>query len=337
MNEYVVTNPSEIDKLIKTAVESGGGTIFFPNGTYAVNDITLQPKSPDESNGIYFTGESRDGTILRWNGNGTGVLFRLGVCGVQTRAVGVSRMTLDGRIEDHDTLNIAQSGIIAESIYESLFEDIYVRHFDQDALRAANLFIANTIRRVKTEQIHRNGLFIGSNCNANRIESCRFWSVRGRSNAVAGAGIRFDGEVSFSNTIASCVIESNDIGIDIIGGRNPQKVINITQNHFENNRDVDIQAIGLDPELAMHSVSIRNNWIAYGPDTVHPVHPREAIWLRLGAVRWTEVVGNENTKWGVEFIDEKNTQDCYFAGNQPVQFHSDFRPQFLERQSVLPV
>ena len=331
MKEYIVTDPTKINSLIRTAIEYGGGTIFFPNGVYGINDITVPPGS----NGLYFLGESRDGTILQWNGQGTGVLFRLGAAATPTRSLGLYRMTLDGRIQGSNTTRIAETGIIAQSVYESSFEDVLFRYFELDAFQAPSLFIANTIRRIKTDQIHRNGLFLGENCNANCVTSCRLEVVRARENAVTrGAGIRLQGRDSFANTIASCVIESNDIGIDVIGpeGSNvgPQKCINVCHNHFENNQDADIQAIGLAQPI--HGLSIRNNWVTYGAAA-----GQRAVWLRLGGVRSTEVVANVNTKWGVEFVDRVSTLDCYFAANQSVQFRNDFRPQYMERQPVIPL
>ena len=239
-------------------------------------------------------------------------------------------MTLDGRKEINDTLNVAQTGIVAESLYECFFDEIMIQNFQKDAFRANGLFIANTLSRIKTELIRENGLFIGFDCNANRITSCRLRAVIAREGAERrGAGIRFDGHTSFANSILSCGIESNDIGIDIVGAENPQKAISIAENHFENNRDVDIQVLGTGN--ALHGLSIRNNWVTYGPFA-----GRLEKWLRLSSIRQSEIVGNVNTKWGVEFVDEASTLDCYFAANQSVQFRSDFLPQFLERQPVIP-
>lgn len=235
-----------------TVTTSGGGSVYFPAGTYLTGKLTVHPATK-------LFGEGMDASILKAKTGHADILVDIR----RPASIG-SSFTRRYSVRDLGIIGSGTSGckgIYCLQVAEIEIRRVMVRGCDY-GIDLENS-IVGAIDGCKINGNTSRGLRAVNGCNGYQVINCRIHETS------AGANVEIDGGALLGNgwLFDTCIIESatdatNGIGM-LLGATAAVQSININSCYFEGNRVGAIQ-VGTDTTAGASTASIIGGFFAPG-------------------------------------------------------------------------
>jgi hypothetical protein len=207
-----------IQSAIDAAIASGGGTIYFPSGTYVISDELVVGDS------IAMKGDGRDATTIETEQSGDGAQFP----GAMIAGTDVSNFHLEGISFFGPGINAASGSMLYfDRVDQGNVPNISVESVFGEGFAASNAFAINTpimcyLRNLRVQKVAGSGIGAFGGGTSLNLDNCytltctdagfdfttiTYSTLRGC--AAEGCGVGYDFDTLRNSAIVGCGAEEN--------------------------------------------------------------------------------------------------------------------------------
>jgi parallel beta-helix repeat protein len=184
-----------IQTAINIAEAAGGGTVFFPEGTYLVSSLTV------DSDNVTLAGTGR-GSIIKSTSDDE-IVKGMSAAGLVVRDLQI--------LGDADALKTLQRGIQWTSVTDGLIHNVYVKNCGYDGILLLSGCVGNTVSSCNVTGCTDDGINIGGDNSA----ICRNNTVVGNVvTSCTGVGVHISDGSSFTSVVGNTIHSCGTAGID---------------------------------------------------------------------------------------------------------------------------